>query len=81
MSYCRFGWDSSEVYVYADVSGGWTTHVAGAGSFNDPTAAACADRLESLRKEGVSVPQYAIDELRADHRTGRFTGTSNDAIP
>lgn len=31
MSYCRFSSDFSEcdVYVYADVSGGWTTHVAG----------------------------------------------------
>lgn len=31
MSYCRwssYGW-KCDVYVYADVSGGWTTHVAG----------------------------------------------------
>lgn len=141
MSYCR--WSSMnwmcDVYVYEDVSGGWTTHVAtrrriippipdvpiwripqfggkwspetrrltypsrwhriaarvvawpfwfwhnhvhsrsldlipsktlrmpGAGeSFNDPTAAACADRLESLRSVGFIVPQYAIDSLREE---------------
>lgn len=30
MSYCRFSSDNwmSDVYVYADVAGGWTTHVA-----------------------------------------------------
>ena len=30
MSYCRFSTDDfhSDVYVYEDVSGGWTTHVA-----------------------------------------------------
>lgn len=27
MSYCR--WSDCDVYVYADASGGWTTHVAG----------------------------------------------------
>lgn len=119
MSYCRWSSDNfqCDVYVYADVSGGWTTHVAtrryvidesvlpqiasesdpeefasswlarhnalsaqcdrkeftdlshlpSAGeSFNDPTARACADRLESLRAEGFNVPQCAIDELRAE---------------
>lgn len=33
-------------------------------SFNDPDAAACAERLESLRALGYRVPQYAIDMLR-----------------
>lgn len=27
MAYCR--WSDCDVYVYEDVSGGWTTHVAG----------------------------------------------------
>lgn len=144
MSYCR--WSSMnwrcDVYVYEDVSGGWTTHVAGgrrvigpipdipfgwlprfgaewnretrsvdypsawhrraahaiyavatcwyrlhmftldliplrpiglphdAESFSDPTAAACADRLEALRALGYIVPQSAIDALRAEHAAG-----------
>ncbi len=33
-------------------------------SFNDDTAAQCADRLSWLRAMGYSVPQYAIDTLR-----------------
>jgi hypothetical protein len=35
-------------------------------TYNDPTAAACADRLETLRAAGFVVPQYAIDELRKE---------------
>ena len=112
MSYCRWSSDDfqCDVYVYAHVDGGWTTHVAGvrvvyreplppliaigdagwferhqrvldmhdtaervsidhpeAGqTYNDPTASACADRLEQLRAAGFVVPQYAIDELRAE---------------
>ena len=115
MSYCRFSSDDfkCDVYVYEDVQGGFTTHVAGnriiyseplppeipcnqenmrawvrreskvskiidasgredielpyAGeSFNDVSAAECADRLESLRSIGYIVPQYAIDALRTE---------------
>lgn len=35
-------------------------------TFNDDTPGACADRLEALRALGYVVPQYAIDELRAE---------------
>lgn len=35
-------------------------------SFNDSSAAECADRLEWLREMGYSVPQYAIDALRSE---------------
>lgn len=35
-------------------------------TFSDDTAAACADRLESIRALGYYVPQYAIDALRAE---------------
>lgn len=35
-------------------------------TFNDPDAAACAARLESLRDLGYHVPQYAIDALREE---------------
>ncbi len=142
MSYCRWSSDFAEcdVYVYEDVSGGWTTHVAGrrlrqqvpdeirnmptntgeelfaqyqaekvwreslpcdetpcnytdgkknwkgvcrspkdseyiylskisehAGeSFNDATPGECADTLEMLRSSSLNVPQYAIDDLRAE---------------
>jgi hypothetical protein len=35
-------------------------------SFHDDTPGECADRLEMLRALGYKVPQYAIDELRAE---------------
>ena len=35
-------------------------------SYTDSTPGECADRLKSLRAIGYNVPQYAIDELRAE---------------
>lgn len=35
-------------------------------TFNDPSAAECASRLEWLRGLGYVVPQYAIDALRGE---------------
>ena len=35
-------------------------------TFNDPTPEAAADRLEALKGMGYNVPQYAIDDLRAE---------------
>lgn len=119
MSYCRWSSDNwaSDVYVYEDVGGGWTTHVAAskldhlptpeldimkaspeawleshnksmdelrsiarhpidlphAGeTFNDPTPGACADRLSHLKELGYHVPDYAIEELRSEHRMEIF---------
>lgn len=65
MSYVRLSEDS-DVYVYEDCQGGWTTHVKNGEDFNDPTPGDCADTLEELRKQGHKVPQYAIDELREE---------------
>lgn len=41
--------------------------------FNDDTPGECADRLEVLRALGYVVPQYAIDQLRAEEAAG-YTG-------
>ena len=88
MSYCR--WSSlcedgstSDIYTYADVRGGYTTHVAerrpikdgwekidlpdGGESFNDETAGEAADRLEKLSKLGYHVPRHAITALRGEN--------------
>lgn len=35
-------------------------------SFCDPTPAACADRLRSLRAAGYNVPDYALEDLDED---------------
>lgn len=122
MSYCRWSCLNGycDVYVYEDVHGGWTTHVAArrrpagavadefglimasggdaehpamklymeqhrlamewaennepialaheeaGSSFNHGTPGECADNLERLRREGFIVPQWAIDDLRAE---------------
>lgn len=72
MSYCRWSSDNfkCDVYVYADVSGGWTTHVKRDSSldFNVETPGECAARLMSLRKQGYHVPQYAIDNLLTEQK-------------
>lgn len=115
MSYCRWSSDDfqCDVYTYADVSGGYTTHVASnrpvidrttlppldgttdawlarhqvvmglladadrvdingphdGETFNDPTPADAADRLEDLRAAGYVVPEYAIADLRNEPAT------------
>lgn len=68
MSYCRWSTDDgrSDVYVYHDIRGGWTTHVRGGEDYNDPTSSECADRLVAIREAGHYVPQGAIDNLRAE---------------
>jgi hypothetical protein len=73
MSYCR--WISSDetgrpsdVYVYQDVGGGWTTLTRNPWTrHNDATKAGCADRLSAMKVSGLAVPQYVIDDLRAGY--------------
>ena len=65
MSYCRWSSDGfkSDVYVYADVAGGFTCHVTDGKTFNVSTAMTMANELTVLRNMGYHVPQYAIDAL------------------
>lgn len=68
MSYARWGCDKSEVYVY-EAEDGFNIHVATDSDLDSVEASetACADRLEWLRRERkVVVPQYAINNLRAE---------------
>jgi hypothetical protein len=66
MAYCRAGLDDSDAYCYADTAGGYTVWLTGADRHRFATASECADFLEAKRKEGLVVPQYAIDELRKE---------------
>lgn len=76
MSYCRWSSDDFEcdLYCYADVRGGYTTHVAGRdkkgkdiglphdnATFNDDTLEEFRERLLALRAIGYSFPNYVID--------------------
>lgn len=73
MSYCRWGY-GSDVYVYANVSGAWTIHVAEIGlprdgeTFHMAGPQECADQLLALRELGYKVPQHAIDALLKEEK-------------
>lgn len=68
MSYCRFAWDGSDVYVYEDVSGGWTCCGCriGENRFNSPTIEGMLLHLVEHKKAGDFVPRYAIESLWYD---------------
>ncbi len=63
MSYCR--WSSlnwmCDVYCYADVSGGWTTHVAGRRRVREPTPEPDIGAVTS--REWVEAHRRTMDEL------------------
>lgn len=66
MSYARFGWDGSDVYVYLDVAG----HLACCGcALGSPVHRSTADMLAHLdahRSAGHRVPEACIEQLKAD---------------
>jgi hypothetical protein len=71
MSYCRFGWDRSNVYVYASDE---ALHCCGCalkipardkwGDFNTRAFSEMIAHLEAHQAAGHNVPQYAFDRLR-----------------
>lgn len=81
MSYARFGCDGdSDVYVYQDVGGGWTCCWCKLGpprsNVNVETRSEMLEHLLDHRAAGQSVPEHAIERLRAEIETvgngGRF---------
>lgn len=67
-------WMATTEQQWVDLS-----HLPSAGeSFRDDTPGECADRLEALRAEGFNVPQYAIDELRAEATTPTPEGQGDE---
>lgn len=80
MSYCRFGWDDSDVYVYSDVAGGWTCcacqlNTPAPGRIFPPSAnlntpGEMAAHLRKHRDAGHTVPDYAIADLDAEEAAG-----------
>jgi hypothetical protein len=74
MSYARFWWEGSQVYVYDDVDGGITCDTCALAatdtewpSFNCATRSEMAAHLVLHRAAGHNVPQYAIDNLLANN--------------
>ena len=70
MSYCRFAWDGSDVYVFG--SGDGVIECCGCslkgdlGRFASKTAKEMIEHLLEHRKKGDCVPQYAIDRLKEE---------------
>lgn len=66
MSYCRFGWDGSDVYVFPS-SGGiecqWCGLLNDMGSFVAHCPEEMIAHLAAHRRTGHFVPQEAIDRL------------------
>ena len=72
MSYCRFGYDGSEVYVYSGADG-----IVCCGCRLDPIEQTTFElhsemiaHLLEHRKAGHVVPQYAIDTLLEESMAG-----------
>lgn len=70
MSYARFGWDDSDVYVFLNISGfldccGCSLEAWGEMTRYETTADMLA-HLEHHRHEGHTVPERCIERLKAD---------------
>jgi hypothetical protein len=75
MSYCRFGCDRSNVYVFLEDDGltccGCCLEPKGQGfdkwgDFWSKTYTGMLEHLEAHKNKGHSVPEYAIERLRAE---------------
>lgn len=79
MSYARFGWDNSDVYVYYDTGGYYNCcacalrpstrpeNLLGVESFHCQTKAEMiAHLIDEHRAAGHTVPDDCIEELRAE---------------
>ena len=93
MSYCRWSSDGGQcdVHCYADVSGGFTTHVAAnkatnpllpiglphdGKTFNDSTLRKFLDRLIYLKGLGYIVPDWVIEDVEMEIRENDSTAVA-----
>ena len=85
MSYCRWS-DDSDVYVYEDVSGGWTTHVAGRRRVDPPAQPSLAllaegqvfwwMLLERMRRSALDVTGDPMERIAAPSAGESFNDPS-----
>lgn len=70
MSYARWGCDGSELYVYLDVTRGYTCMrcplLTNAHDYCTPHATSMVHHLEAHQLAGHAVPQSAIESVRAE---------------
>lgn len=79
MSYCRAIYNESDVYVYHDVSGGFTCcgctlETERRPYFNVPTRTDMIRHLGEHKEKGDIVPDYALESLKLDLRLFGETG-------
>lgn len=75
MSYCRFGWDNSDVYVYVGGPGPTAIqccgcHISEQWVYTDVVE--FLEHLEEHRKVGHTVPDYVASEIVSDWENGEF---------
>ena len=70
MSYCRWSSDKygCDVYVYEDVSGGFTCHVAGRRIINRHEAPHCPDLIDYPRDDDGEITEEALADFMIKHR-------------
>ena len=70
MSYCRFSSDryGCDVYVYEDVHGGYTCHVAARKIVNLHEAPHCPDLIDYPRDEEGKITEEALADFMVKHR-------------
>lgn len=71
MSYCRFAWDNSDVYVYPGSDGFWCAHWDAKGMVTKNPDEMAA-HLEAHIAAGDHVPEYVMPKIRADAASDRF---------
>lgn len=67
MAYARWGCDGSDVYVFMDVTGGFTCcccELVGENRSNFATKGEMVEHLLKHREAGHVVPEYAIESIR-----------------
>lgn len=66
MSYCRFGWNGSDVYVYESAEGWECCGCSISDDWMHPSPEAMIVHLAEHRRRGQYVPEYAISALWGD---------------
>jgi hypothetical protein len=74
MSYARWGWEGSDVYVFGAGSDAEELlvcmHMDGVGDFSCKTEAEMIAHLLWHRDQGQTVPEYAFERLREESEEG-----------
>lgn len=71
MSYCRFSCDDfrCDLYCYADVSGGWTTHVATRRRVHTtPPPMNIMDYIQNCHDDGVEIDPEEFKRITGEYR-------------